>query len=250
MTQLYPFCSSSKGNCTLLISGGRGLLIDCGVSLAQIKRTLAEVGLSPAQLDGILLTHEHSDHIKAIPQLIKHGSPVFYGTGGTLHAAEAAGVDHRNQPFTVGEFFITPIETSHDAADPCGYRIEVEGKALAIVTDTGRITPAMLQLLSGCSLIMLESNYDPDMLQCGPYPAVLKQRIRSDRGHLSNGDCASLLALKALEGSLKTAVLAHLSDHNNTPLTAKMAALNAFSQYGIDHVQLEVGGPFCPILEV
>lgn len=250
MTQLYPFCSSSKGNCTLLISGGRGLLIDCGVSLAQIKRTLAEVGLSPAQLDGVLLTHEHTDHIKAIPQLIKHGGPVFYGTGGTLHAAEAAGVDHRNQPFTVGEFFITPIETSHDAADPCGYRIEVEGKALAIVTDTGRITPAMLQLLSGCSLIMLESNYDPDMLQCGPYPAVLKQRIRSDRGHLSNGDCASLLALKALEGSLKTAVLAHLSDHNNTPLTAKMAALNAFSQYGIDHVQLEVGGPFCPILEV
>lgn len=250
MTQLYPFCSSSKGNCTLLISGGRALLIDCGVSLAQIKRTLGEVGLSPAQLDGILLTHEHADHIKAIPQLSKHLHTVFYGTEGTLHAAEVEGFVHQKQPFSIGNFTVIPIETSHDAADPCGYRIEVEGKALAIVTDTGRITPAMLQQLSGCSLIMLESNYDPDMLQCGPYPAALKRRISSDRGHLSNGDCASLLALKALEGDLKTVVLAHLSDHNNTPLTAKMATLNAFSQYGIENVQLEVGGPFCPILEV
>lgn len=250
MTQLYPFCSSSKGNCTLLMSGGRALLIDCGVSLAQIKRTLGEVGLSPAQLEGVLLTHEHTDHIKAIPQLLKHQHTVFYGTEGTLQAAEVEGFAHQKQPFSIGDFAIIPIETSHDAADPCGYRIEVEGKALAIVTDTGRITPSMLQQLSGCSLIMLESNYDPDMLQCGPYPAALKRRISSERGHLSNGECASLLALKALEGTLKTVVLAHLSDNNNTPLTAKMATLNAFSQYGIEGVQLEVGGPFCPILEV
>ncbi len=250
MMKIYPFCSSSSGNCTLLISGNRGLLIDCGVPLTQIKRALAEAGLTVDEIDGILLTHEHSDHIKAVPQLVKHHHPVFYGTEETLRAANVAGTNHQNQPFTVGTFRITPIETSHDVAAPCGYRIEGEGKTLAIVTDTGKVTPAMMQHLSGCSLIMLESNYDPEMLEYGPYPTTLKRRIRSDRGHLSNGDCASLLALKALEGDLKTAVLAHLSDHNNTPLTAKMAVLGAFEQYGIENVQLEVGGPFCPILEV
>ncbi len=247
---VYPFCSSSSGNCTLLISGDHSLLIDCGVPLKRIKEALAEAGLTVAQLDGILLTHEHSDHVKAIPQLVKHHQPRFYGTEGTLSAAEVEGTDHQNQPFTVGVFYITPIETCHDVAAPCGYRIEAEGKAISIVTDTGKVTPAMMQALSGCTMIMLESNYDPEMLENGPYPAVLKRRIRSDRGHLSNGDCAALLALKALEGDLKTAVLAHLSDHNNTPLTAKMAVLSAFEQYGIEDVQLEVGGPFCPMLEV
>ncbi len=248
--RLYPFCSSSNGNCTLLQSGEQAILIDCGVPLSRIKDAVSQMGLGMEQIAGILLTHEHSDHIKAIPQLVKHYSIPFYGTEGTLAAAEVVGHDHQNLPFTVGNFNITPIETSHDVVSPCGYRIEAEGKTIAIVTDTGKTTPGMLQALSGCSLIMLESNYDPELLEFGPYPAVLKRRIKSDKGHLSNNDCASLLALKALEGELKTAVLAHLSDHNNTPLTAQMAVLNTFEQYGIEDVRLEVGGAFCPILEV
>ena len=250
MATIYPFCSSSKGNCTIIADAGRAILIDCGVSCAQIKRALSELGLSLSELDGVLLTHEHSDHIKAIPQLEKQCRPTFYAGGGTLQALGLAGVDHRNEPFAVGGFRILPIVTSHDAAAPCGYRIETASGRLAIVTDTGKITPDMHRLLSDCSLIMLESNYDPEMLALGPYPAALKRRIQSASGHLSNQDCASLLALMALEGSLKTAVLAHLSDHNNTPLTARSAVMAAFSQYGIDNVQIEVGGPFCPILEV
>lgn len=246
---LYPFFSSSKGNCTLVECRGEALLIDCGVPYTQITRSLTEAGLAWPQVQGILLTHAHSDHIKAVPQLIKR-EVRFYAGSGVLAAVGADGYAHGGQPFTVGQFTITPIETSHDAADACGYRIEADGAALAIVTDTGRITPAILQALTGCSLIMLESNYDPQMLEAGPYPAVLKARIRSPKGHLSNNDCASLLALKALEGTLKTAVLAHLSDHNNTPLTAKSAVLAAFSQYGITDVRLEVGGPFCPPLEL
>ena len=248
--QLYPFFSSSKGNCTLLVHDDQGLLIDCGITFKQLERSLKSADLSVSQLEGLLLTHEHIDHIKALPQLQKHTALPIYGGSGTLAAAEVNGISHQNQPFNLGAFHITPIATSHDAADPCGYRIEADGKAIAIVTDTGRVTPTMLQYLSGCSLIMLESNYDPDMLENGPYSATLKRRIRSDKGHLSNGDCASLLALLALEGNLKTAVLAHISDHNNTPLTAKMAALTAFSQYGIEDVRLEAGGPFCPPLEV
>ncbi len=247
---LYPFCSTSKGNCTLLKAEGRGLMIDCGVSYLQIDRAMQSLGLALGDLEGILLTHEHTDHIKAIPQLQKHGAPAFYATQGTLSRADIDGIDHRCAPFQLGPFFITPIETCHDCAAPCGYRIEAEGKALAIVTDTGKITPKMLQELSGCCLIMLESNYDPELLELGPYPQALKNRIRSDAGHLSNGDSASLLALKAMEGALKTVVLAHLSDHNNTPMTAKQMVINTFDQYGIEGIRIEVGGAFCPPLEV
>lgn len=250
MAKIYPFCSSSKGNCTILAANGRAILIDCGVSCAQIKRALSELELTLNELDGILLTHEHSDHIKAIPQLEKQCHPTFYAGCGTLQALALEGIDHRFEPFDLGAFHIIPIETSHDAAAPCGYRIETEGAVLAVVTDTGRITPAMQQQLSGCSVVMLESNYDPEMLALGPYPSTLKNRISSSNGHLSNQDCASLLALLALEGGLKTVVLAHLSDNNNTPLTAKAATLATFAQYGIEGIQVEVGGPFCPILEV
>ena len=250
MATLYPLYSSSKGNCTLLVSQGRGLLIDCGISRASIVKALDAIGFSLADVDGLLLTHEHSDHIKALPMLAKKDRLPIYATRGTLDAADVDGTDHRNEPFTVGNFHIIPIPTSHDVADPCGYRIEIEGKALAIVTDTGKITPAMQQQLCGCCLIMLESNYDPDLLENGDYPAPLKRRILSPKGHLSNNDCAAMLALLALEGKMKTAVLAHLSDNNNTPLTAKMAVMNTFAQYGIEDICLEVGGPFCPPLEI
>lgn len=250
MAQFYSLFSSSKGNAAVIVSQGRGILIDCGVSYRMLTKRLAECSLGWEQMDGILLTHEHTDHVKAIPQILKHEHPPIYGCGTTLANAEAEGIDHGGEPFQIGNFTIVPIRTSHDVCQSFGYRIEVEDKAIGFVTDTGKITPEMNQHLSGCSLIILESNYDPEMLTFGPYPAQTKARIRSDRGHLSNGDCASFLALKALEGSLKTAVLAHLSDNNNTPMTAKMATLNTFAQYGIDHIQLEVGGPFCPCIEV
>ncbi len=250
MATLYPLYSTSKGNCTLLVSEGRGLLIDCGISRANIIKALNAIGFPLAAIDGLLLTHEHSDHIKALPMLVKKDHIPVYASQGTLDAAEIEGFDHQNEPFEIGHFRIIPIPISHDVADPCGYRIEMENKALAIVTDTGKVTPAMHQQLRGCRLIMLESNYDPDLLEHGDYPAALKKRICSTKGHLSNNDCAALLALFALEGEMKTAVLAHLSDNNNTPLTAKMAVMNAFAQYGIEDVCLEVGGPFCPPLEV
>lgn len=250
MAQFYSLFSSSKGNAAVLISEGRGILIDCGVSYRLLTERMKECSLSWQQLDGILLTHEHIDHIRAIPQILKHEHPTIYACATTLANAEAEGIDHNGKPFQVGNFHVTPIRTSHDVCASFGYRIDIEGKSVGFVTDTGKITPEMNQYLTGCSLIVLESNYDPQMLALGPYPAQLQARIRSDRGHLSNNDCAALLALKALEGSLKTAVLAHLSDHNNTPMTAKMAVLEAFEQYGIEDIQLEVGGPFCPCIEL
>lgn len=250
MPKIYPFCSSSKGNCTLYMGAEKVLLIDCGVPFLQITRALETQGKSWEDVGAVLLTHAHSDHIKAIPQILKHTRLPFYGSAETLAAAKIEGFAHEGKPFSLFGSTITPITTYHDAAGSCGYRFDEGEASLALVTDTGKITPAMLQHLGGCSLIMLESNYDPDMLEYGPYPSSLKARVRGERGHLSNGDCAALLALNAMKGELKTAVLAHLSDHNNTPLTAKAAIMDTFSQYGIEDVQIEVAGPWCPTLEV
>ena len=250
MPKIFPFCSTSKGNCTLYIAGGKVLLIDCGVSFARIGKALSEQGFGWSDVCGLLLTHAHSDHIAALPMIAKHTDFPIYADGRTLAAAKIEGIDHGGAPFALGGIGITPISTCHDCPGSCGYRLEAEGRACAVVTDTGRITPAMMEHLAGCALILLESNYDPDMLTYGPYPPSLKERIRSDRGHLSNEDCAAILALFAMKGALKTAILGHLSDHNNTPLTAKSAILSTFSQYGVEDIRLEVAGPWCPILEI
>ncbi len=250
MPKIFPFSSTSKGNCTLYIAEERVILIDCGVSFTRIKKALEEHGLSFENVCAILLSHAHQDHIAALPMLEKHTKIPIYADGRTLAAAGVEGIDHGGAPFSVGDILITPISTCHDCPGSCGYRLEQGEKICAIVTDTGKITPAMMEHLAGCALILLESNYDPDMLNYGPYPPSLKERIRSDHGHLSNEDCAAILALFAMKGALKTAVLGHLSDHNNTPLTAKKAILDTFAQYGVEGVRLEIGGAWCPMLEI
>lgn len=250
MPKIFPFSSTSKGNCTLYICGEKVILIDCGVSYTRIGKALEEQGFSWADVAAILLTHAHSDHISALPMIKKRTQIPIYADGRTLSAAGTEGHDHGGAPFSIEEIAITPIATCHDCPGSCGYRLESEGRAAAIVTDTGKITPAIIEHLAGCSLVLLESNYDPDMLSYGPYPASLKERIFSDHGHLSNEDCAAILALFAMKGDLKTAVLGHLSDHNNTPLTAKSAILSTFAQYGVEGIRLEVGGPWCPVLEI
>lgn len=250
MPKIFPFSSTSKGNCTLYIAGDKVLIIDCGVSFTRIKNALEEQGFTWSDVAGILLSHAHQDHIAALPMIEKRTTIPIYAEGRTLAAAGVEGIDHGGAPFSIEGIAITPIATCHDCAGSCGYRLEAEGRACAVVTDTGRITPAMMEHLAGCALILLESNYDPDMLTYGPYPAALKERIRSDHGHLSNEDCAAILALFAMKGDLQTAVLGHLSDHNNTPLTAKKAILDTFAQYGVEGIRLEVGGAWCPVLEI
>lgn len=250
MPKIFPFCSTSKGNCTLYIAKDCVIIIDCGVSFTRIGKALQEQGRSWEDVAAVLLTHAHSDHIAALPMLQKRTHIPIYADCRTLAAAGVEGIAHGGEPFSIGGIEITPIATCHDCPGSCGYRLEQERKAVAIVTDTGKITPAMLQYLDGCSTIMLESNYDPDMLEYGPYPPTLKARVRSDHGHLSNGDCAALLALKALQGEVKAVILAHLSDHNNTPLTAKAAVRAIFDQYGVEDVQIEVAGPFCKAMEI
>ena len=144
-------------------------------------------------------------------------------------------------------FEITPVICSHDV-DCCGYRIQMDETSFCIATDTGVVTPCLLSALEGCSVVMLESNHDIDMLKTGPYPPQLKSRILSDFGHLSNKDCAKTLCYLASKGTLKKAILAHLSENNNTPLIAKSETRTELMKYGFDDVEIYAAEPMLEVI--
>lgn len=225
---MIRFCtlfSSSSGNCAFISDGNTNLLVDAGVSASKITNSLEEIGVSAKQIDAILVTHEHSDHIAGIGVLTrKYGIPV-YANEKTLSAmqkssykAEASCIRavESGKSFKIGSAEIFPFKTPHDAVSSVGYTITLEDKKIGIATDTGCITKPMLSALAGCDAVVIESNHDVDMLNNGPYPYILKQRILSDYGHLSNENCAWFATQLAIWGT-KHIVLGHLSDKNNTP---------------------------------
>ncbi len=234
--ELISLYSSSSGNATLIYCAGRAVLIDCGVSFAMLKSGMEMLSRRPEDIKAVFITHEHYDHVRGLGQLLKVLRVPAYATPGTADVlCRRDGVQDINSllgPAEAAGMCFTPVPTSHDAVESVGYRIEAGGRCAAVVTDTGYITPEVSKALEGCSLVMLESNHDKQMLLNGPYPPFLKQRILSKEGHLSNDDCAAQLSMLALKG-LKKAVLAHISDKNNTPLIAKSAVINALGMYGI-----------------
>ena len=220
---LTTFASGSTGNCALVRAGGGNILIDAGISMKRIRENLALSGLLPEDLAGILITHEHSDHISGLEMMIKyHGTPVYAPEtlAGSLRLS-VRGADNRLRVIPVGEGFelgcmrVTAFRTPHDTDESVGYRIEC-GCTLGFATDMGCVTDGVLDALYGCEAALIEANHDTDMLMRGPYPPHLKRRILSPRGHLSNDDCARLAAALA-EGGTKYIVLGHLSRENNTP---------------------------------
>lgn len=216
--------SGSSGNCILVSQGDTHLLVDCGISCLRIKRALAQYGLSPADLAGILITHEHSDHIGGLQTLFKqYHLPVYCskGTGRQLvyRIAFLGEVLHDFDPgdgFVLGEIQVASFATSHDAADSVGYTFTCGGRKAAIVTDLGVVTSIVEEAIAGSDLMVVESNHDPDWVMDGPYPFYLKQRVLGPQGHLSNADCAALC--KRI--GARTVVLAHLSAENNSPAHA------------------------------
>lgn len=195
--------------------------MDCGISCLRIKRALARFGLTPADLAGILITHEHSDHISGLATLFKqYHLPVYCsrGTGRQL-AYRTAFLEEVLVPVTPGEGFelgeiaVQTFPTSHDAADSMGYTFTADARKAAIVTDLGVVTSLVEQAVAGSHLMVVESNHDPDWVLDGPYPWPLKQRVLGPQGHLSNADCAALCA----RVGARTVVLAHLSAENNSP---------------------------------
>ncbi len=238
--------SGSEGN-SLLISSGAGshhthLMLDCGFGLKEAGRRLARLGVEPQQLSGIVVTHEHSDHIGGVFKLARrHALPVWL-THGTFEGAsrdEMAGVDIRicrdGEALAIGELEITPYTVPHDAREPVQYLASDGRCKLGVLTDVGQATPHLLTALSACDALLLEFNHDSEMLARSAYPAWLRSRIAGPLGHLSNKASADLLA--ALDKSrLRTLVAAHLSQKNNTPQLAMEAINSVISGQGIEVV--------------
>ncbi len=222
------FCSiasGSSGNCIYVGSDHSGVLVDAGISGKKITEGLHGIDRKPEELDGILITHEHSDHIKGLGVLSrKYGLPI-YGTHGTIEAIrDCSGLGkidgslyheiEADHPFTVGDLDISPFSISHDAAEPVAYRLQNNGKAVAVATDMGCYSDYTVSYLKGLDGILLEANHDINMLQVGAYPYPLKQRILGRFGHLSN-DHAGRLLCQILHDNLKAIILGHLSKENN-----------------------------------
>lgn len=217
--------SGSKGNCFFIEGESGALLIDAGLSAKEILVRISAAGLDAGRINAVLVTHEHGDHLRGLDVLIRKLDIPAYATEGTLHdflhhrRTSDKSVDCRvcryDNVFAVADFSIEPFATSHDAAEPCGFIIRENGLRVGYCTDTGILTPSMLERLRRCDGVVLESNHCPDMLANGPYPESLKRRIRSKRGHLSNPAAAA--GLQAMGKDLPQVILAHLSETNNTP---------------------------------
>ena len=225
--RLVVFASGSTGNCALVQGGGRSVLLDAGISAKRMRESLRSEGLEPAALDGIFITHEHADHVSGLTVFLKQFPLPVYAPGTVADALRrsAPGVCpylrdiEPERPVSLGCMTVTAFPTPHDSAQSVGYRLEADGAVLAAATDTGCVTDTMLRYLAGADTALIEANHDVSMLRSGPYPAYLKRRILSDRGHLSNAECTWLAAVLAGQGTRRI-VLGHISKNNNLPALA------------------------------
>ncbi|MCL6593978.1 MAG: MBL fold metallo-hydrolase [Alicyclobacillus sp.] len=224
--------SGSSGNAVWVRSPGAQILVDAGISAAQLdKRLQAAAGCSLTEVDALLLTHEHVDHVRGLKQALKrHPACRVFATAGTWHAAthawEAAEAVawtpvQAGSPWTLGDLQVTPFSVSHDAEEPVAYRFDCGGASLTILTDLGYVSDRIKTVVRGCAAYIWEANHDPAMLRSGRYPWHVKRRILGDKGHLSNEDAAVALA-DLLDGAPVDVYLAHLSEENNHPDLAEL----------------------------
>ena len=229
---VHVFASGSSGNSLLVSEQNTGLLIDAGISLRRIRQALAQNGLGMQEIGGVLITHEHSDHILSLSALAdKMGLSVYapHTVANRLIGRYPDLVDRLvvvpvGEAFSVGPLRVTAFHTPHDTDESVGYRIEGSG-VFALATDMGCVTEEVEAGLRGADTVLIEANHDPELLIAGPYPFPLKRRILSARGHLANGDCAAL-ARRLAESGTKRVILGHLSRENNRPELA-MSAVSA-----------------------
>jgi len=239
MTTFRTFASGSSGNASLLVSGGTRLLLDMGVSCRRVCQALACEGLRPGDLSAILITHEHTDHIKGLATYVKKYQTPIICTPGTARqlSRHTAGIAPLLRPAAIGEPLpwadteITPLPTSHDCSESAAYHISTPDGAVGCLTDTGCIPDMTAKRMLGVELLALESNHDVDMLLAGPYPYPLKRRILGPEGHLSNADAARFAAASARAGT-HTILLMHLSRENNLPLLALETVRQALDASG------------------
>lgn len=241
MARLCPLFSGSSGNSYYIGNEEKGILVDAGRSAKQIENALKNNGLDIASVKAIFVTHEHTDHVKGLRVLASRHNIKVYATEGTLSALEDNGELNGKYPYEVispdgneaAGMVIKSFPTSHDCRESCGYVIHTsDGRSAAIATDLGYVSDDVRQAVFGCDTIVIESNHDVNMLQNGPYPYLLKRRVLSNAGHLSNDSCAKELSNFVKNGTTRI-LLAHLSAQNNIPQLAYITSQSALAEAGM-----------------
>lgn len=248
---MLDFCSlysGSSGNSLFIRSENTNILVDAGESAKKIENALSSINVEISSLDAIIVTHEHIDHVKSLGTLAKKYSIPVYATKETWNSMpnQSNKISPNLQKyytasdaFTIGNLKIDPFSIPHDASNPCGFNIYNENKQISIATDLGHITQDIVDRLEKSSFILLESNYDPEILKFSRYPYYLKKRISGEYGHLSNNDAGKLIALLSTK-NLKSVMLGHLSKENNFPELAYKTVVDELINKNFDSSKLEI----------
>jgi phosphoribosyl 1,2-cyclic phosphodiesterase len=234
--KLVSLASGSKGNATLIFSDNTALLVDAGISYTRISEELKIFGLTPSMLDGIVVTHEHADHICGVRRMSECTKIFAHPLTARAMCLFQDGIKNivdvpfYENGFVVGDIRVHPFRIPHDAAYPLGYTLECGGARVSVATDIGRPTVGVFKNISSSSVVLLEANHDLTMLKYGSYPERLKSRIMGENGHLSN-DAAALIAQRlAVDSRVKTLLLGHISENNNKPELAKATVCGALEK--------------------
>lgn len=262
---MFKFCSlfsGSSGNSLFVETDKTKILIDCGESAKKIVNSLSDIDVNIEDIDAILVTHEHIDHVKSLGTLSKKYNIPVYTNIETLNAmpeqANKIKTDYIHlfdfsKDFSVGDLQIHPFSIPHDAANPCAFNIFKNDKKISVATDIGHITPEIIKNLEKSSFLLLESNYDPNILKCSPYPYHLKERISGPLGHLSNNMAGETIS-HLIDSGLKNVMLGHLSKENNFPELAYKTVMEEIMErdYPEKAIKLSVATRFnhTPVIDV
>ncbi|MDB4928097.1 MAG: hypothetical protein JWM10_581 [Myxococcaceae bacterium] len=230
--RLTVLASGSGGNAMLVEAGETRLLVDAGLPLVTLRRQLARAKLDVVP-NAIVVTHSHGDHCRHAAELSEHYQAPLYVSEATRRSVRLGGrraprIFNPRVPFAIGPLTVTAMTVPHDAPQ-VSLRFDHDGRSAALATDLGEVPPGLMEHFAGCDAVLIESNHDGDMLRAGPYPYHLKKRVGGDHGHLSNAQTARFL--RALDRGVRTVVLMHLSQTNNTPELARAAAAEALADH-------------------